>query len=59
MIEAGANEIPEAKMIEANFQSHEVNQGNHCILLIKLLQNAEKKNTLMKAVQFRKNCLQL
>ncbi len=26
MIEAGANEIPEAKMIEAIFAAHEVNQ---------------------------------
>ena len=26
MIEAGANEIPEAKMIEAIFKAHEVNQ---------------------------------
>ena len=26
MIEAGANEIPEAKMIEAIFAAHEINQ---------------------------------
>ena len=28
MIEAGANEVPEAKMIEAIFAAHEVNQGS-------------------------------
>ena len=26
MIEAGANEVPEAKMIEAIYKAHEVNQ---------------------------------
>ena len=29
MIEAGANEIPEAKMIEAIYKAHEVNQTDH------------------------------
>ena len=31
MIEAGANEIPEAKMIEAIYKAHEVNQDDHQI----------------------------
>lgn len=30
MIEAGANEVPEAQMIEAIFKAHEVNQEDHC-----------------------------
>ena len=31
MIEAGANEVPEAKMIEAIYKAHEVNQDDHQI----------------------------
>ena len=31
MIEAGANEVPEAKMIEAIYTAHEVNQTDHQI----------------------------
>ena len=29
MIEAGANEIPEAKMIEAIYKAHEINQTDY------------------------------
>ena len=50
MIEAGAKEIPEAKMIDAIYKAHEVNQE-----IIKFIDN---RNTLMRAALFRKSCLQ-
>ena len=45
MIEAGAKEIPEAKMIDAIYKAHEVKR-------------LENRNTLMRAALFRKSCLQ-
>jgi polyribonucleotide nucleotidyltransferase len=57
MIEAGANEVPEDKMIEAIFKAHEVNQ--EIIRFIdKIVQSAAKKNTVTKAALFPKSCLQ-
>ena len=37
MIEAGANEIPEAKMIEAIFAAHEINQKIIAFTILKML----------------------
>ena len=45
MIEAGANEVPEDKMIEAS------------VLLIRSLQTAAKKNICTLPAQYRKSCL--
>ena len=57
MIEAGAKEIPEAKMIDAIYKAHEVNQE-----IIKFIDSivAEvgKPKQLMRAALFRKSCLQ-
>lgn len=56
MIEAGANEVPEDRMIEAIFAAHELNQ-KVIAFSIRSLQNAESRNMSMKAVRFPKNCL--
>ena len=52
MIEAGANEVPEDKMIEAIFAAHEVNQ-QVIAFIDKIVAECG-----MKAVLYRKNCLQ-
>lgn len=58
MIEAGANEVPEAKMIEAIFAAHEVNQ--EVIKFIDtIVAECGKENMLIQAVQYRKSCLRL
>lgn len=57
MIEAGANIIPEAKMIEAIYMAHDINQ-TIIEFIEKTLQKLEKKNTHMKVVKFLKNYLQ-
>lgn len=57
MIEAGANEVPEDKMIEAIFAAHEVNQ-QVIAFIDKIVAECGKRNTAMKAVLYRKNCLQ-
>lgn len=56
MIEAGANEVPEQKMIDAIFKAHEVNQKSSDSST-PLLPSAARKSIPMKAVRFRKNCL--
>ena len=62
MIEAGAKEVPENIMIDAIFKAHEVNQE-----IIKFIDTIvaecgkprlESQSILMRAVQFRKSCLQ-
>lgn len=57
MIEAGAKEVPEQKMIEAIFKAHEVNQ--EIIRFIDtIVAECGKESTPTKAAQFRKNYLQ-
>ena len=56
MIEAGANEVPEAKMIEAIYAAHELNQ-KVIAFIDKIVAECGKPNILIQAVQFRKNCL--
>ena len=57
MIEAGANEVPEAQMIDAIFAAHELNQK--VIAFIEtIVADVENQNMSIQAVQFRKNCLQ-
>ena len=56
MIEAGANEIPEEKMIEAIYKCHDVNQTiiafiNH------IVEELVSQNMSIQAVQSRKRCL--
>ena len=58
MIEAGANEIPEDKMIEAIFKAHEVN-GQIIEFIDKIVAECGKESILTNPAQFRKNCLQL
>ena len=50
MIEAGANEIPEAKMIEAIYKCH---------LAIRSGKRLANRSMRIQAVRFRKKCLQL
>lgn len=49
MIEAGANEVPEAKMIDAIFKAHEVNQ-EIIAFIDTIVAECERKSMLMKAV---------
>ena len=56
MIEAGANEVPEDKMIEAIYKAHEVNQ--EIIRFIdKIVADCGKKNICTLPAQYRKSCL--
>ena len=58
MIEAGANELPEDKMIEAIYLAHDVNQ--EIIKFIdKIVEECGKESIVMRAVRFRKNCSRL
>ena len=56
MIEAGANEVPEDKMIEAIFAAHEVNQ-QVIEFIDRSLQNAQNQNMNIQVAQCLKNCL--
>ena len=58
MIEAGANEIPEAKDDRGYLQSSRSKPGDHRIYRQHRSRVSEKRNTLTKAAQFRKSCLQ-
>ena len=58
MIEAGANEIPEAKMIEAIYKAHEVNQTIIKFIDEIVAECRQRETLLTPAVQFRKSCLQ-
>ena len=56
MIEAGANEVPEDKMIEAIYKAHEVNQ--EIIRFIdKIVADCGKENICTLPAQYRKSCL--
>ena len=58
MIEAGANEVPEAKMIEAIFEADKVNK-EIIAFIDKIVADVRKsKSTAMNPVRFRKNCSQ-
>ena len=54
MIEAGANEVPEDKMIEAIYKAHEVNQ-EIIAFIARSLRNAAKRSTPTLPARFRKN----
>ena len=57
MIEAGANEVPEDKMIEAIYKAHEVNQ--EIIRFIdKIVAECGKENICMLPALYRKSCSQ-
>ncbi len=58
MIEAGANEIPEAKMIEAIYKCHDVNQ-TVIAFINKIRKRLANRSMRIQAVRFRKKCLQL
>ena len=58
MIEAGAKEVPEDRMIEAIFAAHDVNQKVIAFLTLSF-QSAARQNTSMRASQFRRNSLTL
>ena len=58
MIEAGAKEVPEDKMIEAIYKAHEVNQEIIKFIDKNRRRNAENRNTATNHVQFRKNSSQ-
>ena len=58
MIEAGANEVPEEKMIEAIYKAHEVNQKIIEFIDKIVAECRQSQNMRIQAVQFRKNCLQ-
>lgn len=57
MIEAGANEIPEARMIEAIYKAHEVNQ-QIIAFIDKIVAECGNQNTNIQAVLFLRNYLQ-
>ena len=59
MIEAGANEIPEDKMIEAIFKAHEVNRQIIEFIDKIVAECGKEKHYYTNPAQFRKNCLQL
>ena len=52
MIEAGANEIPEAKMIEAIFAAHEVNQKIIAFIDTIVADCGKPKHSLSEHVMF-------
>ena len=56
MIEAGANEIPEDKMIEAIYRRHDVNQ-TIIAFVNKIVEEVGKRSTAIQAAQFRMRCL--
>ena len=56
MIEAGAKEVPEAKMIEAIFAAHDLNQ-KVIAFLTRSLQSVESRNMSIRALLFRRNSL--
>ena len=57
MIEAGANEVPEARMIEAIFAAHELNQKVIAFIETIVAECGKGKTILMRAALFRKSCL--
>lgn len=58
MIEAGANQVPEDKMIEAIYKAHEVN-GEIIRFIDQIVAECGKPSTITRAALFRRNCLQL
>ena len=54
MIEAGANEIPEDKMIEAIYKAHDINQTIIAFIDKIVAEVGKAKACIMKAVLFRK-----
>ena len=57
MIEAGANEVPEDKMIEAIYKAHEVNQ-EIIHFIDKIVADCGKENICYELpAQYRKSCL--
>ena len=59
MIEAGANEVPEQQMIDAIFKAHEVNQEVIEFIDTIVAECGKAKALHMRALRFRKSCLQL
>ena len=56
MIEAGANEVPEAKMLEAIFAAHEVNQ-KVIAFIDQIVAECGKPKHDYVSLQYRKNSL--